>query len=520
MTALLPLRVAQGGRERVRVGGPSRSKRATPQTGLPLGFRLSLDPDVRRRPRPDGCVLLGGSPLTVLRLNQPAWTRLTRLAAGYPVRDAADSVVAARVVDAGLGQPAPPSGAPGPQDVTIVVPVRDRPVALARCLRALGPAAAVLVVDDASRDPELVHRVAAAAGARLVQRAVNGGPAAARNTGLAMCQTPYVAFVDSDCVPEPDWLSGLMPHFGDPHVAAVAPRIVGLDRPGWVGRYEQFRSSLDLGDRAGPVVPRSRIGYVPAAALVARRAALGAGFDEQLAVGEDVDLVWRLHASGWRVRYEPTARVRHDHRVTVSQWAHRKFDYGTSAAPLALRHPGSVPPAVTSAIALAPLVLVRARRPWAAGAAGLLAAVGLARRLPPFPGRTREAARLVVGGSATTAQGLAKAATRAWLPATLVVLAARPRARPTVIAGLVAVPLLDWIARRPDLDLLRWTAAYLLDDACYCAGMWAGALRCRTLAPLLPAVPELAGWPRRRAREVKPSGNGRRVAAGAGSGPW
>ena len=88
----------------------------------------------------------------------------------------------------------------------------------------------------------------------LVQRAVNGGPAAARNTGLALCRTPYVAFVDSDCVPEPSWLAGLMPHFGDPGVAAVAPRIAGLDRPGWLGRYEQVRSSLDLGDRAGPVV--------------------------------------------------------------------------------------------------------------------------------------------------------------------------------------------------------------------------------------------------------------------------
>ena len=140
--------------------------------------------------------------------------------------------------------------------------------------------------------------------------------------------------------------------------------------------------------------------------------------------------MWRLHGGGWRVRYEPAALVRHDHRVTVSQWARRKFDYGTSAAPLALRHPGSVPPAVTSAVALAPLVFLRARRPWAAGAAGLLAALGLAHRLPAFPGRAQEAARLVVGGSATTAQGLAKAATRAWLPATLVVVAACPRPAP------------------------------------------------------------------------------------------
>jgi len=451
-----------------------------------------LDSGVRRRTRPDGGVLLGGTPLTVLRLNQPAWATLTRLAAGYPVGNAAEAAVAARVVDAGLAQPVPPRGGPGPQDVTIVIPVRDRPAALASCLRALGPAAAVLVVDDASADREAVRRVAAASGARLVQRAVNGGPAAARNTGLALCRTPYVAFVDSDCAPDQSWLSGLMPHFLDPQVAAVAPRIVGLDRPGWLGRYEQIRSSLDRGDRAGPVRPRSRVAYVPAAALVARRAALGNGFTEDLAIGEDVDLVWRLHASGWRVRYEPAVLVRHDHRVAFSQWAHRKFDYGTSAAPLALRHPGSVPPAVTSAVAVAPLLLLRARRPWTAGATALLAAAGLARALPGFRGRALEAVRLSLGGNVTTAQGLARAATRAWLPLTLVLVAARPRDRSTVVAGVLAAPLLGWLARRPGLDVLRWTSAHVLDDACYCAGLWAGALRCRTLAPLLPAVPELS----------------------------
>jgi mycofactocin system glycosyltransferase len=485
MTAVLPQRITRV------VGARPRA------AGLPPGFRVVLDPGVRRRPRPDGGVLLGGSPPAVLRLNQPAWATLTRLAEGLPVRDGAQAVVAARIVDAGLARPVPPGG-PGVDDVTVVVPVRDRPGALARCLRAIGPAAAVVVVDDASRDPEAVRRVAAAAGAEVVQRTVNGGPAAARNTGLALCQTRYVAFVDSDCEPEPSWLTGVLPHFADPDVAAVAPRVVGQDRPGWLARYEQARSSLDLGGRAGPVVPRSRISYVPAAALVARRSALGGGFDEDLPVGEDVDLVWRLHAAGWRVRYEPFARVRHDHRVCLSQWARRKFDYGTSAAPLALRHPGSVPPAVTSLVALVPLLLLRARRPWLAGAAAALAAAGLTRRLPAFPGRAPEAARLAFAGSVTTALGLAKAATRAWLPATLVVAAARPADRRTLVAATLAVPLVDWIARRPDLDPLRWTAAHVLDDASYCAGLWTGALRSRTLAPLLPAVPELAALPRLR----------------------
>ena len=53
----------------------------------------------------------------------------------------------------------------------------------------------------------------------------------------------------------------------------------------------------------------TRVAYVPTAALLVRRAALGDGFDESLRNGEDVDLVWRLIEAGWRVRYEPAVQV-------------------------------------------------------------------------------------------------------------------------------------------------------------------------------------------------------------------
>jgi glycosyltransferase involved in cell wall biosynthesis len=152
--------------------------------------------------------------------------------------------------------------------VTVVVPVRDRPDQLARCLAAIGPCAEVIVVDDASEHPEATKAVAAAAGARVVCRAVNGGPVAARNTGLAQCRTPLVAFVDSDCRPVPGWLDHLLPHLTDPAVGIVAPRVVAsAEVDGWLSAYERSRSALDLGPREAPVVPCSRVAYVPSAAL-------------------------------------------------------------------------------------------------------------------------------------------------------------------------------------------------------------------------------------------------------------
>ena len=98
-------------------------------------------------------------------------------------------------------------------------------------------------------------------------------------------------------------------------------------------------------------------------------------------VAEDVDLVLRLHAAGWRLRYEPTARVAHDHRTSLRAWWLRKAFYGTGAAPLALRHRGAVPPMVLSPWAALTSALLLARRPGAAAAVSAVAAYRLSTKL-------------------------------------------------------------------------------------------------------------------------------------------
>ena len=297
---------------------------------------MGLRPDPGSRLLAGGTVLVGGSPVRVLRLTPSGARHVAGWWSGTPVPDHARArALARRLLDTGIAHPvlSPQiqAGAWGPGDVTVVIPVRDRHAELARCLAGLVQMPRVIVVDDASGDPAVVARVAAAAGARVLHRAVNGGPAAARNTGLTAADTPLVAFLDSDCVPGPGWLDALLPHFADPAVGAVAPRIVPGE-PGrtWLARYEGASSTLDMGARESIVRPGSRVPYVPGAALVIRRAAAGTGFTETMRVGEDVDFVWRLAASGWRVRYEPAATMPHQHRVRLHQWFARRKDYGTS----------------------------------------------------------------------------------------------------------------------------------------------------------------------------------------------
>ncbi len=91
------------------------------------------------------------------------------------------------------------------------------------------------------------------------------------------------------------------------------------------------------------VRPYSWVWYVPSAAMVARRDALGPGFDEDLTLGEDVDLVWRLHDAGWQVRYDPRICVAHEDRIDPIAWYRRRVAYNESVAPLLARHPERVP---------------------------------------------------------------------------------------------------------------------------------------------------------------------------------
>jgi hypothetical protein len=150
------------------------------------------------------------------------------------------------------------------------------------------------------------------------------------------------------------------------------------------------------------VAPGGRVAYVPSAALIVRRAALG-GFDETLRYGEDVDLVWRLHDRGWRVRYDPRVVIRHE----ATRLLTRRFRYGTSAAPLALRHPGRLAPFVIAPVPAAVLVLLAARKPRLAAAVLATQTAVLARRLHRLGAPAKLAPALTIGALVATAKGVA-----------------------------------------------------------------------------------------------------------------
>lgn len=464
------------------------------------GLHVVADGSLQRHQ--DGMVLLGGSPLRVMRLTAAGARTVDRLLDGEPVPSGgAASALVRRLLDSGMVQPADDPSPFALRDITVVIPVRgELPPALVQSFAGI---AAIVVVDDASESPiETPDRNDRGVPVTLLRRTVCGGPGAARNTGLHAVTTPLVAFIDADCEPTDDWLARLLPLFADPVVAMAAPRIIApelVGRQSVLTRYEHARSALDLGDEPGRVRARTRLPFVPSAALLARAEVLREldGFDERMPVGEDVDLAWRLDEADWSVRYAPAATVAHRHRTHWWAWARRRFDYGTSAGPLAARHPGALVPIEAS--------------PWSAAGWGLAitghhlssavvvgaTTVLLSGKLDSLDQPLPISARLAAQGHLAAGRQFSEALLRPFWPLTLLALAAMPgrhrhRRRLALLVAALTPSIVDWVRDRPPLDPISYVACRVADDMAYSTGVWVGAIRARRAEPL---VPELSSWP-------------------------
>lgn len=437
-----------------------------------------------RRPG-SGQVLVAGSPLRLFSLG-PAGVRVIDAIERGEEPPAGHEPLTTRLVDAGAIHPLPDLVPVDAGSITVVIPAY---ATIAGFTPRFVPAAcSTVVVDDAGPHPVHVD------GAEVLRREHNGGPGAARNDGLARVTTPFVAFVDADVdVSEHDLLA-LAAHFADPRVAVVAPRIRGhaSGETGVLARYERTRSPLDLGDQPARVAPGTRVSYVPGAVLVCRTSAVRdmGGFDPALRYGEDVDLVWRLHAAGWRCRYEPRVVARHDTRATLAAWVRQRYGYGTSAAPLAERHPGALAPVRMSGWSAATWLPALAGVPWVGVLVAAGTAAALVRKVRVLP--AAECVRLAVLGHLHAGRLLAATVTRVWWPVAVLAALVSRRARRLLALSAAVTVATAWQAERPPLDPLRVAALRLLDDAAYGAGVWAGAIAARRADPLLPS---LEAWP-------------------------
>jgi mycofactocin glycosyltransferase len=480
--------------------------------GLPAGWGLSLDPATRRTD--EGHVLVGGSPLRVLRLSPSGADWLDRTLDGEPVSPRpAHRALARRLTDAGLAIPHPDGRhAPRPEDLAVVIPVLDDADGLRRTLASLGPAGEigeVVVVDDGSADPAALRHAAGPA-TTILRNDTPQGPGDARQRGWQATDKRFVAFVDAEVEPEPGCIEALLAYFADPSVGAVAPRIVARpgSAPSSLERFESVRSPLDLGPTAAPVRPASRVPYVPTALLLVRRAALTSvgGFEAGLRVGEDVDLVWRIHRAGWRVRYDPGIRASHPTRPDLRSWLRQRRTYGRSAAALARRHGDAMAPLKISGWSANAWAAALLGRPGLGAGIGAGTTLALTPKLRGLDHPLHEAMHIAGKGNLWAGHYVADALRRPWWPLSLGLGVVCRRARPALAAAAVLPALLEWRERRPRLDPARYAALRLAEDLAYGTGVWLGSVSERTSGALRPSFTGALRLPDLRPRPTTTAG--------------
>ena len=454
-------------------------------------------------PLRDGHVTLGGSPWAVTVLPDEVLPLAQRLHAlgrvGAFVETAEDKAAAVYLLDRGIIDPLPISDAPV-SDVEIVIPVYRNWDSLERCLDSLAEEGLpIVVVDDASPEPfaTSIRDVVESYGARLVVRKENGGPGEARNTGLAETTAPFVAFVDSDVIAGPRWVTRLRPLLHDPMIGAVAPRV----RPDVRGDsaielYEETRSELDMGAVPSRVVYGVPVGWLPSASVIVRRSATTTpAFEPGMRVGEDVDLFWRMEEAGWTVRYAPDVVNYHEVRTSLKDFSSRRASYGGSAAPLEQRHQTRLIPARPSLTGLGVLVSLALGRP---GIAAAITANELARQRQILD---REISLPVVAEMTgrtiySDVFWLGHLLRRDWWPIGALVLLLTPKSRLArgIAVAMLIEPVRDHLLSPTRLDPVRSLALRAVDDASYGTGVIKGALRWRVLNVVAPRV-RIPWWP-------------------------
>jgi glycosyltransferase involved in cell wall biosynthesis len=256
--------------------------------------------------------------------------------------------------------------------ISVVIPTRNRCDVLALTLRALDlqeeitGRLEVVVVDDGSDDStvKMLRNVNGSAFDLKTFALEHGGPARARNRGIAEASADRILLLGDDTIPVPKALSC--------HIEAAACGDIGvLGMIEWdteIGVTDVMRFLAPegpqfwfkgLGD--GSRVPWTSV--VSANLSAPRWWFLEEPFDERFseACFEDTEMAWRWAKRGWRVIFDPRALCRHRHHYgEIGTFLARQRRAGQWARIAAKRHPGPFLTSVAWPLAWIPVLAMRA----------------------------------------------------------------------------------------------------------------------------------------------------------------
>lgn len=224
--------------------------------------------------------------------------------------------------------------------VSVVVCAYNAERTMEACLASLEvlnyPDYEVIVVNDGSNDRtlEISERFPYC---RIISQE-NRGLSVARNVGAEAATGEIVAYTDSDCVADPDWLTYLVGKMEDGNLAACG----GPNFPPPEDSLVPAAVAVSPGGPTHVLISDEVAEHIAGCNMAFRRNALLelGGFDPVYrAAGDDVDICWRFQDAGYTIGFSAAAIVWHFRRNTVRAYINQQRGYGKAEALVYAKHP-------------------------------------------------------------------------------------------------------------------------------------------------------------------------------------
>ena len=232
-------------------------------------------------------------------------------------------------------------GAPLPRvpKVSVIVCSYNGGQTLEACLRSLKkvnyPDYEVLLVDDGSTD-NTKEIVSHHPWVNAIHQP-NMGLSVARNVGAAHATGEILAYTDSDCMADPDWLYYLVGTLLSGNYAGVGGPNISPPAQNW----QQACVAAAPGGPSHVLLTDVVAEHIPGCNMAFHRWAFDkiGGFDpEYRKAGDDVDFCWRLQQEGEVIAFSPSAIVWHYRRFTLKAFRKQQEGYGEAESLLRFKH--------------------------------------------------------------------------------------------------------------------------------------------------------------------------------------
>ena len=225
--------------------------------------------------------------------------------------------------------------------VSIIVPVYNGEKIVAGCLEAIMRqdyrcVTDIIVVDDGSTDRTAEIAKTFSRVKYIFQN--NAGPASARNAGAREAKGEILFFTDSDCRPQANWVSLMIPHFSSPKNGVVAGSY-GIANTGSLLARCVHHEIMFRHHELMPTEPRVFGSYNFAIRKTLFDKIGGFNTAYRYPSGEDNDLSYKVIADGSKICFVRSALVDHIHPEQPGRYLREQYRHGFWRAKMYRTHP-------------------------------------------------------------------------------------------------------------------------------------------------------------------------------------